>query len=683
MRQSGDSDYEPAKSPSPPRERRSRTSSASSISSSSVNITPTDSRKSSITSTTTITSKQERSSSKQPEIAPEDDPIRKNVVKNMSTVLKTIIQTALDKDPSLFSVTTTTTTTTTDDDTDQADTSQEKQEEQAQEEKSPEVMGDKIAHSIEQVMFKELRDTHTKRAGAHYKNKFRSLLHNLKDKANEGFQLRVITGELTPDDLVKMSSEDMANPELRSMSKSMRQESIKNSIMKHANVPIIKKTHKGDFIVIGTSDNEESNHNQQQKPSKQQQERQERPLGIQTGANDIFGDDSISRKSSMSETPTTPITVVSRNEREDDQRFEDILAKIGIGHRNSEQEGDDESNDVIGNKRNNITEDVDRPKKRKVEIDMEELLGEDDYRPEFGIDEEENDNNNKDTQQQNDQTEIGSTTPPFPPSSSSSPPPSSKKPPTIWNGRVNMPQVTEFDACARQIGGRALSPMEWSEVLSPTMWIEGRIPVDRVTQYVTQTQYATSREIVLLEIEATGAKNYQNAQTLIKYFDSRKRFGVVGHNKTKIKDFYLIPLYKVQQLPDCLYVVRVEETQRDVDMFLGVVVIQKPQEQPPQPETRIPPTVPVTPSVHTPAPSLPIRHQYQPPPQQRQRMPFSQQYQPPSYLPPQQRQQRLQQQQQQQPQRQRQQGQYQYQRQRQHQHQPYNPSTMYYHPPAP
>ncbi|KAI9484735.1 transcription factor S-II, central domain-containing protein [Zychaea mexicana] len=659
MRKPGDSDYVPTKSPSPPNERRSRTTSttSSSSSSSSSSSTSTDNKKAIIKqqpkSSPPPSSKQSQKQQGTSAVAPEDDPIRKNVVKNMSTILKTIIESASDKDPGLFAASehvtssasspssaATTGTTTTAGGHDGA----EQQQQQQQEEPSPQVMADQLANAIEQVMFKELKDPATKRAGVQYKNKFRSLLYNLKDKANKVFQLRVVTGELTPIELIKMSSEDMANPELRSKSLSMRQESIKNSIMKRANVPIIKKTHKGDIVMIGTPDKEESN--QQQQHRHHYHHGQEGPRWINTASASSSvdalggGDDSESRKSSFSETPTTPVAV-SRDQREDDQRFEDILSKIGIGSR--DDSGDNAGGSSKRGTSNSPLDGADRPKKRKVEIDMEKLLGdEDDYQPEFG----------------DDDMEAKTTTPPNPPPASPPAVPSGPpKPPTIWQGRVNMPQVSEFEASARQVGGRTLGEAEWAEVLSPTMWIEGRIPVDRVTQYVTQTQYATSREIVLLEIEATTTTgdNYKNAQTLIKYFDSRKRFGVVGHNKTKVKDFYLIPLYKTQQLPDCLYVVRVEETQRDADMFLGVLVIQKHQERPPAP----PPVVPApalvpaaVPAVPSPLPRPPIvsqHHQQQQPAQQHQyhyQQPQQQQhYQVPTYSFASQQQQRQQQQQ--------------------------------------
>ncbi|KAG0166674.1 PHD finger protein 3 [Apophysomyces sp. BC1034] len=434
----------------------------------------------------------------------EDNPVRKNVIKSMTNILKPIIENTLEKQPSMFE--------------DVPD-------------KSAEEMAEELAKSIEDGMYSQLSDPPTREGklpacGERYKSKFRSLLYNLKDKANEMFQIRVITGALSPDELVKMSSEDMANPELKSMSESLREKSIKNSVLKVQNMPIIKKTHKGDIIMIATKDGgyaEERPTNAAETPEPPVTKPVERisPMGSRK-----------SSLSSMSITPTARPSIV-----------EDILSRMGMDTDSSRQDL----------KRQAIERDT-PAKRRKTELEVEALLGDSDVEFTFDSDIEESE-----SKQEEDQ------------------PPSIPKPPIIWNGRVNMPNVAEFDAMARQIGGRTLTEPEWAEVLSPTMWIEGRIPTDRVTSYVTQTQYSNSREIVLLEIEATSENQ---VQTLLHYFDSRKRYGVVGHNKTKIKDFYLIPLYKTQQIPDCLYVVRVEETQRDCDLFLGVLVLTKQADRP-------------------------------------------------------------------------------------------------------
>lgn len=440
----------------------------------------------------------------------DENPVRRNVIKNMTGILKTIMESAVQKDPELFNVG-----------------------------EIPE-RAESLARSIENTMLEQLGDTKGRQrtCGEPYKNKFRSLLHNLKDKANQTFQLRVVAGDLTPLELIKMSSEDMANPELRSMSEVLRQKSLKNSILKIENVPIIKKTHKGDIIMI---------------PSKEEKNQ-----------DDFYKEPLLENKNSSSNQQEIPVSdTADHTSTKSAEPMDDILARIGVA--NQEDQRRDPSNLNAGH----------RAKKRKVTVDVETLLGEEEETP-FVVEEvDTTELENQEESDQKDQTEEPE---------AMEQDEEEGEIPSIWQGKVNMPQVAEFEACARQVGGRQLNAEEWKEVLSPTMWIEGRIPSDRVTNYITQTQYSSSREIVLIQVEAQNRQaepslNEGQAQTLLNYLQTRQRYAVVGHNKTKIKDFYLIPLQKVQQIPDWLYVVRVEETKRDADLFLGVLVLQRTKQQ--------------------------------------------------------------------------------------------------------
>ncbi|KAI8646337.1 transcription factor S-II, central domain-containing protein [Parasitella parasitica] len=463
----------------------------------------------------------------------EENPVRRNVIKNMKTVLKSIFDAALTENTDMLDESTLTT------------------DERAE----------ALAKSIENTMLDQLGDGNVgkkhRTCGEPYKSKFRSLLYNLKDKANKVFQIRVVTGDLTPDELIKMSSEDMANPELKSMSEVFRKTGLKNSVMKIDNTPIIKKTHKGDIIMIPDKDNNNMYSEQVQQELDKINNKPRSPLLSLSSptASELKPIPSYSPTSSNSSHPVDPL--------------DDILARIGIPAQ--------DDNSHIPNKRSgsmfDTTSDAIDPemKKRRVTLDVEELLGDEDET--FQVEEvdtteleneqqqaEKKEDKNEDAQEQNEEE--------------------AELLPAIWQGRVNMPQVAEFEASARQIGGRILSDTEWDQVLSPTMWVEGRIPSDRVVNYVTQTQYSVSREIILLEVEAKGGDGNEQAQTLLNYLDSRQRYAVVGHNKTRIKDFYLIPLFKAQNIPDCLYVVRVEETKRQSDMFLGVLVLTKQVQKP-------------------------------------------------------------------------------------------------------
>lgn len=521
----------------------------------------------------------------------EENPVRRNVIKNMKTVLKSIFDVALTENADMMDESTLTT------------------EERAE----------ALAKSIENTMLEQLGDggpgKKRRTCGEPYKSKFRSLLYNLKDKANKVFQIRVVTGDLTPDELVKMSSEDMANPELKSLSEVFREKGLKNSVMKMDNTPIIKKTHKGDIIMVPDKDNNNMYSEQVQqeldKINRRSSSSSSSP-STSASATDISPTTTAEADTNTSKKPISSLSPTTSSTHQADP-LDDILARIGIPAQ--------DDNSHVSNKRSAsvsdtaLAEDVDpEVKKRRVALDVEQLLGDEDET--FEVDEVDTAELEKEEEQEDTAKEVQTQTQDGDESQAVLP--------TIWQGRVNMPQVAEFEASARQIGGRLLSEAEWDQVLSPTMWIEGRIPSERVTNYVTQTQYSTSREIVLLEVEAKGGDANQQGQDLLNYLDSRQRYAVVGHNKTRVKDFYLVPLYKVQHIPDCLYVVRVEETKRQCDLFLGVLVLTK---HVPKPIVEQQPPMQLQ-ALYSPETLPQQQQQQQPSYQQQPYMPSSSSYQP-------------------------------------------------------
>ncbi|RKP07066.1 transcription elongation factor S-II, partial [Thamnocephalis sphaerospora] len=91
------------------------------------------------------------------------------------------------------------------------------------------------AQDIEEELFLHLsvRDgrSGTRRCGTEYKSKFRSLMFNLNDKKNDSLRFRVLAGQVTPRVLVRMSNEDMANEELRTIAEDVRKRSIRDSVI--------------------------------------------------------------------------------------------------------------------------------------------------------------------------------------------------------------------------------------------------------------------------------------------------------------------------------------------------------------------------------------------------------------------------------------------------------------------
>jgi hypothetical protein len=85
-----------------------------------------------------------------------------------------------------------------------------------------------------------------------YKNQFRTLHFNLRTLGNAR---KVLLGELSPDQLPRMSSEDFADDALKSMKQKVLEESIRGSILTEdmANV-ILKQARKGHDRLGNTED---------------------------------------------------------------------------------------------------------------------------------------------------------------------------------------------------------------------------------------------------------------------------------------------------------------------------------------------------------------------------------------------------------------------------------------------
>jgi len=76
----------------------------------------------------------------------------------------------------------------------------------------------KVAVTIETTMYKKWGDAKHK----DYQAKFRSLFSNLKDPLNEGLRSALFTGDLTTEQLIQMSHEELANPTLQQERKKLK-----------------------------------------------------------------------------------------------------------------------------------------------------------------------------------------------------------------------------------------------------------------------------------------------------------------------------------------------------------------------------------------------------------------------------------------------------------------------------
>uniref|UniRef100_A0A452TT47 TFIIS central domain-containing protein n=1 Tax=Ursus maritimus TaxID=29073 RepID=A0A452TT47_URSMA len=107
---------------------------------------------------------------------------------------------------------------------------------------------ERIAAGIETALFDLTQAT-----SCRYKTKYRSLLFNLRDPRNPDLFLKVIQGDVTPHDLVRMSSTQLAPQELarwRDQEEKRGLEIIEQQQKEPCSLPAFKLTHKGEVEIL-------------------------------------------------------------------------------------------------------------------------------------------------------------------------------------------------------------------------------------------------------------------------------------------------------------------------------------------------------------------------------------------------------------------------------------------------
>lgn len=83
-----------------------------------------------------------------------------------------------------------------------------------------------LAAMIEEAIFQDLGDT-----GMKYKNRVRSRYSNLKDAKNPALRQNVLNGVISPEKLAKMTPDEMASSEMKSLREKFEEENIKDHQM--------------------------------------------------------------------------------------------------------------------------------------------------------------------------------------------------------------------------------------------------------------------------------------------------------------------------------------------------------------------------------------------------------------------------------------------------------------------
>ncbi|RPD64235.1 hypothetical protein L227DRAFT_571804 [Lentinus tigrinus ALCF2SS1-6] len=196
----------------------------------------------------------------------------------------------------------------------------------------------------------------------------------------------------------------------------------------------------------------------------------------------------------------------------------------------------------------------------------------------------------------------------------------------VWTGTLSMPLDSaipqEVAVVARQSGGRTLgedSPLWQSLFPSKELRIDGRVPLEKSAQYLTQVRLNPTKELIAVAFCPTPGSNSAGFDALKNHLISKGRHGLIfpwGHNPKSSapgRELYVVPLLHTEPIPE--YMELLDQLQlpqeRSVDYLVGVWVLTKgklvPPPQPtPTPMPAIAPTVPQTSAAQVAVPNIDI-----------------------------------------------------------------------------
>ncbi len=432
----------------------------------------------------------------------------------------------------------------------------------------------------------EMYNYYNKDVGVKYKNKYRSLVFNIKDEKNNGLFRKIVNGQIDVKKLVAMSSEDMANKEL----KEWRQTELKQDIEKikshelellQMGAKMVVKTHKGEEVV-STQDKKADiklpleilvdkdaaykaykkvRHDRTWDHEKHTKENRNEPKC-----------DVCSGK--MTETELKEARV-EREKRRAERRKKDHK-KSSSSHRSrsrskdrskhSKSKEDKKAQEAkIESAKNEVKpEDIEKKVEEilassgvltaslKLPLDQPVLPEKEIIKPEVEVIapapvllEEKPKKTIEEVKRSEENSEVTSTvtikTPDYYPEEII------RNNPTIWSGEINMPDVATFSVTAHQLSG---TTDYLTFDLKDTLKIVGRIPPTTVWNYIKQV--AESKEILLISLWPNTKDEEMNYKSFFTYLKSRDRFGVVGNNSKMVKDCYIMAISKDENLHSCL-----------------------------------------------------------------------------------------------------------------------------------
>lgn len=455
-----------------------------------------------------------------------------------------------------------------------------------------------------------------------YLNKFRSLMFNLGNLKNQALVLNVLTGEISPAKLVRMSSDEMAPHELakwRERENKHSIELIKRDAQLQAQQVIVKKTHKGEEVISAPALNEPedptaevSNQEPPTTPTKHLpkevktepiQSSTPPPMGsVVKSAGSLkmkitgLSSDTSFRSVNQEINDCKAKELDSAKVLTDPPIAEDMVSRelvdsIDMSTGNESDVGSADSK----RKCTELEQVTEQPKRFRVSIDTkldpanlsrlteplikpaqeQATMEYEEYSPSRAspneipglTDDKSHDSFIEASSDAQDQSTK---------SADSSPPPLPIDPSNpCWSGTINTPDTSKFSASAWPLTG-SLEFMK--EELPQNLMVCGRIAPDQVQSYIRKLKSTSTNHILIVQFFPLTPGDKVNFDTFFDYLYSRNRYGVIQASPQVLRDFYILPIHDKASLPEVLRPVKGPNPaidRKDPNCLLGLLVRSK------------------------------------------------------------------------------------------------------------
>ncbi|OAL17852.1 hypothetical protein AYO22_11196 [Fonsecaea multimorphosa] len=342
-----------------------------------------------------------------------------------------------------------------------------------------------------------------------YKSQLRAISFNVKKNRTLG--VRLLNGDLLPHTLASMDPKDMASDEQKKKDAAVMKELEKQHTIVEEQGPRIRRTHKGEEYVDESRQvaaESATSNAPVRKPSVAEQEVDAKSPSIR----------------SPSATPAAPgkggkaRPSVDTTRRQSSANFD--IDKVWSNVQGS-PDGDNQRFGELP-QTTSPTVAVREPiaPGTKADADIDELL--------------------KDEEAES---------PPY------SPKESAEADGVIWRGLVNGGNLGRFHAVARYAAGATPDAdtlrMTYDQIIPAEIDIGGRIQPARADEYLCGLEYSNTSDLVIVCMpEPANSHDQEQFDKFFRYFKNKDRFGVgIQHTNPAIKDIYLIPLDKGQEMP--------------------------------------------------------------------------------------------------------------------------------------